>query len=283
MAKFKQAICALHTFLFHTILISAQEINDQNIIIPSNKQKHRKDSLFELLNSWQVVERGITKEDALLLNEYGCWCFFEEDFVLGAGPAQDPVDEICKTLSKGYECAMMDDLANNGNYCVPYEVQYNSAFASGMAPFGVTLEMLVEECERQNVAGSCECMTCKIEGWFLLSYFTYSVYGGLLDSNMMHSNGFDHDANCKTSLPSTSAPKALDTPVLPPTGGNGGGNPPTSPSGAPIKQTPKKCCGEHPKRFSYMETEDHMCCVDSTFNPLLMECCGNGSIQITCL
>merc|ERR1711884_417708 len=42
------------------------------------------------------------------MNEYGCWCYFNDDHGRGKGTPVDAIDEMCKTLHDGYECAMRD-------------------------------------------------------------------------------------------------------------------------------------------------------------------------------
>ena len=233
---------------------------------------------------WQSAALGVPGERALLksnmglINEYGCWCFFEDEFVGGQGATQDPLDEICRTLSHGYDCILMDfDTGNNGT-CTPYEVVYNSAFGSGLAPFGLTMANLVDECDAQNVAGSCEAAVCKVEGWFLLSYFTWTVFGGQMDSSKMASNGFDHDDTCKgiKALAAGGLTPAANNPF--PTGNNNG----NSAGSTPVNDIPteKKCCGDHPLRFPYNHSDAlKMCCNGVTYNPNLLECCPNNSVQ----
>merc|ERR1712146_43960 len=60
------------------------------------------------------------------INEYGCWCYFSEDFGRGKGQPVGSIDEMCKVLAGGYECAMRD-AEDEGTTCVPWEVTYVSA------------------------------------------------------------------------------------------------------------------------------------------------------------
>ena len=55
------------------------------------------------------------------LDEYGCWCYFYENVGRGKGAAVDEIDEFCKTLHEGYECAIRDS-EEVGETCVPWEV-----------------------------------------------------------------------------------------------------------------------------------------------------------------
>merc|ERR1712203_311703 len=60
------------------------------------------------------------------INEYGCWCYFGNDHGRGKGQPQDAIDEMCKVLADGYDCAMRD-AEDEGTTCVPWEVEYVSA------------------------------------------------------------------------------------------------------------------------------------------------------------
>merc|ERR1711953_828751 len=130
--------------------------------ISTLKQQHSDIYFNCMLTKWReqhlasegaAGDRALLKENMGLINEYGCWCFFEEEFIGGTGPAQDPLDEICRTLSHGYSCIIMDN-DEAGTPCTPYDLVYNSAFGSGLAPFGLTMENLNAECDAQNSGGT---------------------------------------------------------------------------------------------------------------------------------
>ena len=67
------------------------------------------------------------------VEDYGCWCYFGENYGIGKGLPVDEMDGLCKRLANAYECAMMDYAeANDGNDdCVPWEVQYIAGNESG--------------------------------------------------------------------------------------------------------------------------------------------------------
>ena len=52
--------------------------------------------------------RALTKEDLQLLDQYGCWCYFEDDHGNGRGKPINEIDAQCKILHDGYACAIMD-------------------------------------------------------------------------------------------------------------------------------------------------------------------------------
>ena len=270
-----------HNFCWHSAVENG---------ISSPKVLHSEHYFSCMLTQWKEMheaqtgntERALLKENMGLVNEYGCWCFFEEEFVGGSGPVQDPLDEICKTLSQGYSCIIMDE-DENGTPCTPYEIVYNSAFGSGLAPFGLTMENLVAECENQNQGGTtCEIATCKVEGWFLLSYFTWTVFGGSMQDSMMAANGFDHDATCKGIASNSTTPGAA-SPINQILQNN---NQVSSGAGTAVQPTiippSMECCGAYPVRFPYKHSDDKMCCeaVGVTYNTNLLECCPNNQVMV---
>ena len=56
------------------------------------------------------------------INNYGCWCYFEDQHGQGKGQPVNDVDEYCKQLHQGYDSAKLD----SENVCVPWEANYNS-------------------------------------------------------------------------------------------------------------------------------------------------------------
>merc|ERR1711865_1290771 len=113
-----------------------------------------------------------------LLNQYGCWCYFETDHGRGKGEAVNKVDQLCKTLHDGYECAIKDgyDLSQA---CVPWEVVYNSATGFGLGSNDI--ENMRTECEDRNGVDSCEARACMVEGWFVMQIVDLFVSGESVD------------------------------------------------------------------------------------------------------
>lgn len=233
--------------------------------------------------------RALIKSDMGLVNMYGCWCYFEDDVGYGAGTPVDELDTICQTLHKNYECILHD---HGEEACTPWEITYNSAFGSGFTPFGLTMINLVSECEAQNPGNQCAIDVCKTEGWFVMSYFTYAIFGGEIDNANRHSSGFDPHATCgrKVENPPAASPIFGTTTVAPTTftangGGNGGNATPTDPS--PSMFPTNDCCGLYPLRFPYVLSNLNNCCLAEipvkslTYNPQLLVCCADGSTPAT--
>ena len=56
------------------------------------------------------------------VNEYGCWCYFGDKHGAGKSQPVNELDEHCKQLHEGYECAMLDDTDED---CSPWTVSYS--------------------------------------------------------------------------------------------------------------------------------------------------------------
>lgn len=197
------------------------------------------------------LQRALLKADMGLVNNYGCWCYFEDNVGKGKGRPVDKVDEICKTLQDGYSC-IMSDADEDGNPCIPWEQPYNSAFGGGISPFTLNMVGLVNECDAQNSPNTCAVHTCKVEGWFVQQYFTYAIFGGLIDHSQRHEMGFSVEANCVTVQ-----------------GNNGNWE--------------NGCCGEHPQRYPYRAPpNEKACCVATVYNKNMFSCCNDGQVRLAC-
>jgi hypothetical protein len=177
------------------------------------------------------------------LNEYGCWCYFYEDHGRGKGQPVDAIDEMCKILSDGYECAMRD-AEDEGTTCVPWEVTYTSALGgSGLS--------VAEECAQVNSGNNCAIRACTVEGSFVGNLLDAFIGGGAqINNDNRHSNGFDVATGCPVKK-------------------NGGG-----PSN-------KACCGNYPDRFPFKTIGgDRQCCGSRTYNALTLKCCDSDSSTV---
>lgn len=191
-------------------------------------------------------ERTITQSDMALVNEYGCWCYFQNDHHKGKGQPIDGIDTLCKRLHDGYTCAMIDGAAM-GETCVPWEVTYQSATGAGLA-INMDIATIRSECDTQNPVVGCANWACKIEGYFVQQLLFYFVNGGLIDSNQMHSNGFNPNVGCPT--------------------GDG-------------VQSERDCCDEQPLRFPFKTYDDaRACCINHTFDATMYTCCADGSLTL---
>jgi hypothetical protein len=130
------------------------------------------------------------------LNQYGCWCYFEQDHGMGHGQTLDDFDSLCKVLANGYDCIKLDV----GASCIPWEVNYNSGQSGG-------LENLPTTCANNNPGDDCKINSCIVEGRFVLNLFQQIVMNqAQLDQSMKTSNGFIQEQVCAFGTGETEGP-----------------------------------------------------------------------------
>jgi len=187
------------------------------------------------------------------INGYGCWCYFADDHGKGHGTPQNRMDEICKTLHDGYECAILDG-SEADESCEPWTVGYSGTTTLG----GVTQE-IITECEIKNES-DCSIRACVIENNFILSVFAEYLSGSVFDPSKKHEFGFD-----------TSECVSVNGP-----GGNGDGE-------DYVKE--KACCGSYPQRYPFMHVNGHRaCCGEKTYSTTTYQCCEeDNEIRYSCI
>merc|ERR1712020_368706 len=124
------------------------------------------------------------------LDEYGCWCYFYDNVGRGKGTPVDEIDGFCKTLADGYQCAMIDG-ENEGESCVPWEVNYQPGSGQGPERF--------QTCQDANAGNACAARACSVEGIFVDNLFAFLISGTQINYEQYgHRNGFDAatDAGC---------------------------------------------------------------------------------------
>lgn len=202
----------------------------------------------KMLNS-SASPQTITQSDMALLNEYGCWCFFEADGKYGRSHPVDMIDAMCKRLHDGYECAAIDAAAM-GEECIAWNVIYNSAVGSGLAAASMGIDEIRTECENVNPVEGCMQWACQIEGYFVQQLFLAFTHGTIIDENMRHAMGFDFDASCPVN-------KGV--------------------------KSEKECCSDYPLRFPFKAYGGaRACCVSHTYNAGILTCCADGVVRMTC-
>merc|ERR1711879_672423 len=120
-----------------------------------------------LLANGQPLDRAIsevlTGDNFDRINEYACWCYFEDDHGRGKGKPLNGVDHYCKKLHDGYDCCMLDfEEATGNDSCIPWKVRYLPGVGNGEA----------------NLV------------------FNLFIAGGAIDDSFNQANGFDEKANC---------------------------------------------------------------------------------------
>jgi len=189
------------------------------------------------------------------INGYGCWCYFADDHGKGHGVAQNRMDEICKILHDGYECAILDGTDENES-CEPWTVDY-----TGSTTLGTSSQDVEIECEAKNT-NNCAIRACVIENNFILSVFAEFLSGSLFDPSLKHELGFDPKEEC----------------VVPGVPGGDGGD-----GNDYIKE--KACCGSYPKRYPFYHINNHRaCCGEKTYSTTTYQCCEeDNEIRYSCI
>lgn len=144
--------------------------------------------------SANVTDRAVTNmmgAGLAAINNYGCWCYFEQDHGKGKSQPVNDVDSFCQILHQGYDCVMMDAEDENDDDCIPWEIDYNSAPQS--------FDMLNQECQERNVGNNCAIRACIVENSFVMNIFQTFLLGNQHSATYLHSNGFDTEANCPTT------------------------------------------------------------------------------------
>jgi len=221
-----------------------------------------KDQMTELTNRYirslieanrpqpRAISDILTGENFDRINEYGCWCYFEDDHGRGHGKPVNGIDHFCKKLADGYDCCMLDfEEATGNDSCVPWEVQYLPGTGTGESNLNFNCNGFntVNPVTQANFCANC---ACKVEGIFVLKVFNLFIAGGTVDEQFSQPT-FDEKAGC--------------------------------PLVDGIKDSERACCGEHPHRFPYKPLSgERGCCGGATFDTTLQECCPDNVARITC-
>lgn len=189
------------------------------------------------------------------INEYGCWCYFADDHGKGHGTPVNRMDEICKILHDGYECAILDGTDENET-CEPWTVDY-----TGTTTLGDSNQEVAIECEDKNT-NNCAIRACVIENYFILNVFAEFINGNVFDPSKKHEYGF----NAKEECVSVNG------------GGGDGGD-----GNDYVKE--KACCGSYPKRYPFLHVNNHRaCCGEKTYSTTTYQCCEeDNEIRYSCI
>jgi len=186
------------------------------------------------------------------IQEYGCWCYFDHHGGRGKGKPVNNIDQLCKELQDGYDCAVMDyqgippGLGGTGDEtCTPWEVSYTAGIGNGEG-------LLKHSCAVLN-ADHCAQYACLVEGRFVINIFNLFMTG---DTNFAtdpysHSEGFDPVTGCQI-IDGTADPN-------------------------------HECCGAYPLRFPYKpQNGQRGCCGQHTFPVGVQECCSDNVPRLVC-
>jgi len=180
------------------------------------------------------------------LDEYGCWCYFNDNVGRGKGTPVDAIDGFCKTLQDGYQCAIIDSEATD-EACVPWEVEYKPGTGDGVN--------LRNSCNALN-DNNCARYGCAVEGEFVNSFLDFVMAGNTIDYNTYaHSNGFDPSPTEGCPIKAAIEGVSLE----------------------------KSCCGAYPNRFPFKTLGgERACCGSTAYSTLFLDCCSDDQVKATC-
>jgi hypothetical protein len=200
---------------------------------------------------------------------YGCWCRFGQ-YRPYKGQAQDVVDEACKTWHQNYDCLNIDYNTDGTTPC-NMDTEYNDVIVSISDPFDMATDYAAA-CDTANPGNACASEACHVDAVFIREVVLFLADNTL---NMTLSGWYGFDGAVCTGA--TAAGTTLSPPVAPTTLAPETTGPPETTLVAPLPAT--QCCGAYPNRFPYKtQNGGRQCCVDTTYNPLLLECCASGSL-----
>jgi hypothetical protein len=196
--------------------------------------------------------RNLLTTEIANVNQYGCWCYFDDAVGNGKGEPMDLVDAECRNLHRGYECAVAD-IAN----CEPWTVTY---FPVSGTNFINSEGSIAAACTHTNTVltnfGDCANAACAIETEFINEYTAITQNYNPQFSVFSHSGAgsFNPKRNCVT-----------DT------------------GGTPDKGE-RQCCGTFPHRYPfkvYQGTNDQQSCCDGTvFVQSTHKCCNGDTVKL---
>lgn len=226
------------------------EISKQDDLIPNpdSSQLFTKleNKFLNLVYEKSVVLRAISQDQLTLIENYGCWCHFDQKRSSNKGKPVDQYDELCRYLHEGYACLKID----HEDSCDPLTTIYNSSTGSGGLDSSFTTERLVEECYASNVS-PCQTNLCIIEGYFVQNIFKLmfqQFYYPEVAQFSGKTGAFDKEIQC--SILGSSNDSELS------------------------------CCGVYPERFPFKSQDGgRACCKNKTFATEFYVCCENGTVK----
>jgi len=220
---------------------------------------------------------------------YGCWCRFGQ-YRPYKGPAQDTVDQACKAWFQNYDCLNIDYNTDGTTPC-DMNTEYNDVIIDINDPFDPTTDY-ASACDAANggttqqeqdgtvtvlpptdPADICKSEACHVDAVFIREVVMFLADNTL---NMTLSGWYGFDGTICTG-----AHAAAGTTLVPPVAATTQNAPTTAAPGTtlnpPLPTT--ACCGAYPARFPYKTQQGaRQCCNDTTFNPLLLQCCADNSL-----
>jgi len=201
---------------------------------------------------------------------YGCWCRFGQ-YRPYKGPSQDTVDDACKQWYQNYDCLNVDFNADGTTPC-NMDTDYVDVITTINQPFDMATDYATQ-CDVANGVGTCASEACHVDAVFIRNVVLFLADNTL---NMTLSGWYGFDGSICTGA--TSGATTLAPPVPATTL-----NAPTTAAAATTLTVPQpavQCCGAYPNRYPYrVQNGNRGCCVDTTYNTMVLECCPSNVLQ----
>jgi len=192
----------------------------------------------EFIQAMGGNNRNLMLDSVKTLNQYGCWCFFDDEIVgNGKGTPRDFIDEECRDLHKAYTCAAAEIQG-----CEPWTVEMSHGTQSFNSP-GVNGD-IKRACEYANrflpmldngvALSACAIAACTAETKFLQNVNTFLLSGDADYDAYTHSGANKKDGGIGTfNYEKECVAECLQ-------------------QGNCIQdKDPRQCCGEYPDRFPF--------------------------------
>lgn len=242
------------------------------------------DKWAKLGDMWQGLKSSgnVNEDDRKIIElftissvaNYGCWCRFNQ-YKPHRGTAQDTVDEACKQWYQNYDCLGVDYNTDTPLFKCNMDVDYNDVIVSLQDPFDPATDYDAA-CQAANPGDACAAESCHVDAVFIRHVFLFLADNTL---NMTLSGWYGFNGNVCTgrvdSTGTTAAPGAAATTGAPVPAT-------TAPAGTTATPVPgTQCCGDYPNRYPYKtQGGDRQCCVDTTYNINVLECCPNNALAV---
>lgn len=179
--------------------------------------------------------------DLTAIWNFGCWCNFGSNLMMGNSKPVDEVDKLCRDMQLCLRCARWD-AKQVGDVCDPVTQTWT----------GVSGPNFVFDCVTENAGDKCAQNSCCCEADFLagLIGLVFQSPPYVQDTNFLVSNGFDRDLNCPIGGPGMKEHACCGT----------------YPDRFPYGIARKGCCMN--KKLYPLATHD--CCPDGTTQPMGM-------------
>jgi len=176
------------------------------------------------------------------IENYGCYCFFDEHHTKGSGLPKNDIDQRCFSLHKGYSCAKID-----GNCDAPWTASYQVVVGFDELYGSATPEnVAISQCNSFGNTG-CELNACIIEVNFAVSMFRDPSF--IFQTYDQSFQNLDHSLECPK--------QAGDSAEI-------------------------SCCGDYPTRKPFkteVQGSSRGCCGNTVYDSD-MYCCSGSAVQI---